>query len=148
MVVTNILTRIPWQHVLFSRISSHFPHMLHLRLQENVFPMDVVQTLPTASLLWRWPYPINSLLKKKKKTKNLRLLTIWGKEEGNQQCPGSQGPDGLCMSSLPERGPTHYCTGKALCNGNVHTENIYMQTAFVGCLSYLIFSKTSILILS
>lgn len=33
-------------------------------------------------------------------------------------------------------------------NGNVHMEHIYAYVIFVGCLSYLIFSKISLLISS
>lgn len=36
--VMNMLSWIPWQHVWLYRISSLFPQMLHLRLQEKNFP--------------------------------------------------------------------------------------------------------------
>lgn len=162
--------------------------MLHLRFQENILPMEVVQTLSTASLLWQSHKNFAKKPKNKQNNNNhhnthekktneqththktlnhLTLLTVQRSRGEDQKSPGSCGPQRSSMNSFPSHGYRNnrissimdnfrarvriytllHRQGSLLepTNGNVHMKHIYTHIIFVGCLSYLVFSKVSLI---
>lgn len=95
-------------------------------------------------------------------------MGVRGRGEGKQQTPGSQGPHGFCVSSLPSDGYRNSRVSSVMdnlrarvrtyqhrqgyslqpTNGNVHMEHVYIHITFVEWFSYLIFSFSSYFILS